>query len=233
MCSCQIRLAPAPISAGADLVAEGIEIDRSTLAHWVGIAAFELAPLHDRLLEILKSSTKLFADETRCPVLDPGRGRTKTGYLWAIARDDRPWAGIDPPAVAYRYAPGRGAEHANALLAGFSGVLQVDLNEDGDRRVPSVDRSQAGSVPFCGSWRGGPTTRQYARLVQEWVGSIGLDPTKFGTHSLRRTKAVLIYLRTGNLRAVQLLLGHSKIESTVRHLGIEVDAIEIAEKIDI
>ena len=80
----------------------------------------------------------------------------------------------------------------------------------------------------------GLTTRQYARLVQEWVASIGLDPAKFGTHSLRRTKAVLIYRQTGNLRAVQLLLGHSKIESTVRYLGIEVDdAIEIAEKIDI
>jgi transposase len=65
-------------------------------------------------------------DETRAPVLDPGRGRTKTGYLWAIARDDRPWAGTDPPAVAYLYAPGRGAEHAIRPLAGFSGVLQVD-----------------------------------------------------------------------------------------------------------
>jgi integrase len=80
----------------------------------------------------------------------------------------------------------------------------------------------------------GLTTSQYARLVLEWVASIGLDPAKFGTHSLRRTKEVLIYRRTGNLRAVQLLLGHSKIESTVRYLGIEVDdAIEIAEKIDI
>jgi len=80
----------------------------------------------------------------------------------------------------------------------------------------------------------GLTTRQYARLVGYWVASIGLDPSKFGTHSLCRTKAVLIYRRTGNLRAVQLLLGHSRIESTVRYLGIEVDdAIEIAEKIDI
>ena len=80
----------------------------------------------------------------------------------------------------------------------------------------------------------GLTTKQYARLVHEWVGSIGLDPAKFGTHSLRRTKAVLIYRRTGNLRAVQLLLGHARIESTVRYLGIEVDdAIEIAEKTDI
>ncbi len=80
----------------------------------------------------------------------------------------------------------------------------------------------------------GLTTRQYARLVQEWVASIGLDPAQFGTHSLRRTKAVLISWRTCNLRAVQLLLGHSKIESTVGYLGIEVDdAIEIAEKLDI
>ncbi len=67
------------------------------------------------------------------------------------------------------------------------------------------------------------STRQYARLVSEWIGSVGLDPRLFGTHSLRRTKATLIYRRTGNLRAVQLLLGHTKIESTVRYLGIEVD----------
>jgi Phage integrase family len=78
------------------------------------------------------------------------------------------------------------------------------------------------------------TTRQYARLVSEWIASIGLDPHVFGTHSLRRTKATLIYRRTGNLRAVQLLLGHRKIESTVRYLGIEVDdALTIAEQVDI
>jgi integrase len=78
------------------------------------------------------------------------------------------------------------------------------------------------------------TTRQYARLLSEWLASIGLDPKVFGTHSLRRTKATLIYRRTGNLRAVQLLLGHTKIESTVRYLGIEVDdALAIAEQVDV
>ena len=78
------------------------------------------------------------------------------------------------------------------------------------------------------------TMRQYARLVSEWIGSVGLDPRLFGTHSLRRTKATLIYRRTGNLRAVQLLLGHTKIESTVRYLGIEVDdALAIAEQVDV
>jgi len=78
------------------------------------------------------------------------------------------------------------------------------------------------------------TTRQYARLVAEWIASIGLDPHIFGTHSLRRTKATLIYRRTGNLRAVQLLLGHKKMESTVRYLGIEVDdALAIAEQVEV
>jgi len=78
------------------------------------------------------------------------------------------------------------------------------------------------------------TTRQYSRLVSDWVASIGLAPSFFGTHSLRRTKATLIYRRTGNLRAVQLLLGHTKIESTVRYLGIEVDdALAIAEQVDV
>jgi transposase len=105
---------------------QGIELDRSTLADWVGRAAGELRPLHERLFEHLKRSPKLFMDETRAPVLDPGRRRTKSGYLWAIARDDRPWGGGDAPAVAYLYAPGRGAEHAIGPLAGFSGILQVD-----------------------------------------------------------------------------------------------------------
>src|SRR5215207_6661686 len=80
----------------------------------------------------------------------------------------------------------------------------------------------------------GMSTRQYARLVSGWIASIGLDPHLYGTHSLRRTKATLIYRRTGNLRAVQLLLGHTKIESTVRYLGIEVDdALSIAEQVDL
>jgi integrase len=78
------------------------------------------------------------------------------------------------------------------------------------------------------------TTRQYARLLSEWIAGIGLDPKLFGTHSLRRTKATLIYRRTGNLRAVQILLGHTKIESTVRYLGVEVDdALAIAEQVDV
>ena len=92
----------------------------------MGRAAFALRPVYARLFEGLKSSTKLFADETTAPVLDPGRGRTKTGQLWAYARDDRPWCGPEPPGVAYVYAPDRKHERPVVHLAGFKGTLQVD-----------------------------------------------------------------------------------------------------------
>jgi len=105
---------------------QGVNLDRSTLADWVGRAAWLLRPVHERLLLKLKGSTRLFADETTAPVLDPGRGRTKTGQLWAYARDDRPWGGTDPPGVAYVYAPDRKAERPIAHLAGFKGIVQVD-----------------------------------------------------------------------------------------------------------
>ena len=105
---------------------QGIALDRSTLADWVGRAAFLRRPVHEHLLLKLKGSTKLFADETTAPVLDPGRGRTKTGQFWAYARDDRSWGGTDPPGVVYLYAPDRRAERPMTHLAGFKGVLQVD-----------------------------------------------------------------------------------------------------------
>lgn len=105
---------------------QGIDLDRSTLADWVGHAAWHLRPLHERLLVKLRQRSKLYADETTVPVLDPGRGRTKTGQLWAYAADDRPWRGADPPGVAYVYAPDRKAERPIAHLDGFKGILQVD-----------------------------------------------------------------------------------------------------------
>ena len=105
---------------------QSIDLDRSTLAAWVGRAAFDLTPVYDALLANLKQSSKLFMDETVAPVLDPGRRKTKTGYFWALARDDRPWGGGDPPGVAFTYAPGRSGQYAEDILKGFSGTLQVD-----------------------------------------------------------------------------------------------------------
>lgn len=105
---------------------QGVDIDRSTLAFWVGKAAHELKPVHDALLVHLKTSSKLFMDETPAPVLDPGRGKTKKGYFWALARNDRAWNGLEPPGVAFTYAPGRSGKHAVEILQGFEGILQVD-----------------------------------------------------------------------------------------------------------
>ena len=105
---------------------QGVNLDRSTLAGWVAKAAYELRPVFDALIADLKRSSKLFMDETRAPVLDPGKRKTKTGYFWALARDDRPWGGEAPPGVAFTYAPGRSGQYADDILKGFSGILQVD-----------------------------------------------------------------------------------------------------------
>jgi integrase len=117
--------------------------------------------------------------------------------------------------------------------------VRFELTEQTRQAVDDYVRAAAkkpGEFMFTGR-RGsgrGIKKRQYARLVSEWIASIGLDRHLFGTHSLRRTKATMIYRRTGNLRAVQLLLGHTKIESTVGYLGIEVDnALAIAEQVDV
>jgi transposase len=133
------------------LARQGVRIERSTLAQWVGAAAAELQPLHDHLLAHLRASPKLFCDETRCPVLDPGRGKTKKGFLWAIARDDRPWAGSDPPAVAYAYTPGRGGVHAVRLLDGFSGILQVDGYAGYNQLASPIRPGGPVTLAFCWS----------------------------------------------------------------------------------
>ena len=104
----------------------GVELDRSTLANWVGGACWWLEPLQARLAAHVFGSPKVFADDVPIPVLDPGRGRTKTGRLWVYTRDDRPWAGPDPPAAVYFYSPDRKAERPASHLEGFRGTLQVD-----------------------------------------------------------------------------------------------------------
>ena len=133
------------------LARSGLDIHRATLADWVGIASFHLAPVVDRLAEHLKASTKLFMDETTAPVLDPGRGRTKTGYLWALARDDRAWGGDDPPGVVYFYAPGRHGEHAETFLHGFNGTLQID-GYPGYNRLTRPSRKGGAPITVAHCW---------------------------------------------------------------------------------
>jgi transposase len=133
------------------LARSGIDIHRSTLADWVGVAAFYLRPVVDRLAEHLKTSTKLFMDETTAPILDPGRGKTKTGYLWALARDDRAWGGDDPPGVVYFYAPGRHGEHAEKFLTGFNGILQID-GYPGYNRLTKPSRKGGDPIIVAHCW---------------------------------------------------------------------------------
>ena len=133
------------------LARSGLDLHRSTLADWVGKASFHLRPVVECLAAELKKSDKLFMDETTVAVLDPGRGRTKTGYLWTMARDDRRWGGPDPPGVVYAYAPGRGGHHGEKALEGFSGTLQID-GYAGYTRLSRSDRP-GGALRLARCWR--------------------------------------------------------------------------------
>jgi integrase len=167
-------------------------------------------------------------------------GRTRDLAMFNLAIDSK-LRGCDVVAirVADIAAGGYTADRATVRQKKTGRPVRFELSEQTRQAVDDYLRAtgkRPGEFLFTG--RRGPgrsmTTRQYARLVSGWIGSVGLDPRLFGTHSLRRTKATLIYRRTGNLRAVQLLLGHTKIESTVRYLGIEVDdALAIAEQVDV
>ena len=130
---------------------QGVIVDRSTLACWMGHAAAEVAPVVARLRELLLASARLFADETVVPVLDPGRGRTKQGYFWALGRDDRPWGGSEPPAVVYSYAPDRAHADAARLLGGYRGILPCDGYADYKSVAGARTNDGAVTLAFCWS----------------------------------------------------------------------------------
>jgi transposase len=148
------------------LARAGLDLHRAVLADWVGKAAFHLKPVVDRLAYHMKRSGKLFMDETTAPVLDPGRGTTKTGYLWALARDDRPWGGEDPPGVVYFYAPGRAGENAETFLTGFDGILQIDGYTGYNRLIkPSRKGGAPFAWPIAGRMHGANSTRSLTATV--------------------------------------------------------------------
>ena len=130
----------------------GIDLDRSTLANWVGRACWWLRPLAELLQGSILSSSKIFADDTPVPVLDPGRGRTKTGRLWSYARDDRPWQGPLPPAVSYVYSENRQGVHPQSHLAAFAGVLQVDGYAGFKALAGEHKERKEGAVQFAFCW---------------------------------------------------------------------------------
>src|SRR6056297_1573836 len=104
----------------------GLPMDRSVLSDWMGRTGALIEPVVEHMASVLlKGSTRLYVDETTAPVLDPGRGKTKTGYFWAVLRDDRGWSGSSPPGVVFHYRPGRKGEYAEEILSGFNGTIQV------------------------------------------------------------------------------------------------------------
>jgi transposase len=117
-----------PLNRQAMVMARhGVPIDRSVLADWMGRTGALIAPVVEHMAKrLIAGSTRLYVDETTAPVLDPGRGKTKTGYLWAVLRDDRGWSGPAPPGVVFHYRPGRNGDYAAEILEGFNGTIQVD-----------------------------------------------------------------------------------------------------------
>ena len=144
----------------------GVELHRATLASWVGQTSFHLRPVVDCLTTELRKSGKLGLDETTVPVLDPGRGRTKTGYMWTMVRDDRPWRGRAPPGVVYSYAPGRAGKYGDKLLGSFSGTVQVDAFS-GHNVLTRADRP-AGAVTLALCWA---HVRRPLKEIQDSSGS--------------------------------------------------------------
>ncbi|WP_241963044.1 IS66 family transposase [Thalassorhabdomicrobium marinisediminis] len=128
----------------------GIRLNRTTLSRLVLKAGDFLRPIYESLIADIKSDTKLFADETRIPVLQPGLGKTKTCYAWAICRDDRRWRGNKPPAVSFHFTGSREGRHAETILEGYSGVLQVD-GYAGYNRLTREERA-GGSLALAYCW---------------------------------------------------------------------------------
>jgi transposase len=138
-----------PLYRQAQMLArQGVTLDRSTLSNWVGRACWWLMPLYDLVVSTGLSSDQLFADDTTLPVLDPGRGRTKTGRLWCYAVDDRPWCGSGRPAAAYVYSEDRKGARPAGHLATFRGVLQVD-GYAGFKRLAGDRADDAVRLAFC------------------------------------------------------------------------------------
>jgi site-specific recombinase XerD len=156
------------------------------------------------------------------------RDRISEGMLGAVVRIKLPC-----PRMGRRCAGGRVRDRATIIQKKTGRPVQFEITEQIRAWLPEVE-ARNGRHLFPSRFRAQPhvSTRQYAWIVHAWVESAGLDSSAYGTHSMRRTKAAQIYKKTGNLRAVQLLFGHTKLESTVRYLGIEVgDALSISEQV--
>nr|WP_281069029.1 IS66 family transposase [Rhizobium leguminosarum] len=145
-----------PLNRQAEVMARhGVPIDRTVLADWMGRTGAAIAPVVDHMAKrLLLGSTRLYVDETTAPVLDPGRGKTKTGYLWAVLRDDRGWNGSAASGVVFHYRPGRKGEYAAEILDGFNGTIQVDAY-GGYSHLAASDRIGGAPLKLAFCWAHG------------------------------------------------------------------------------
>ena len=196
------------------LARSGIDLHRSTLADWVGKASFHLRPVVDCLAAELKRSGKLGMDETTVRVLEPGRGRTRTGYMWTMVRDERPWCGADPPGVVYRYAPGRGGKYGEKLLEGFSGTLQTD-GYSGYNRLRRSDRPD-GALTLAACWA------HARRGLKEMFDSNGSPIAKAGLERIARLYAIEEKIR-GEPPATRQAIRWTESAPLVNAFGVWLD----------
>lgn len=159
-----------PLNRQAEVMARhGVPIDRTVLADWMGRTGAAIAPVVDHLAKrLLWESTRLYVDETTAPVLDPGRGKTKTGYLWAVLRDDRGWNGSAPSGEVFHYRPGRKGEYAAEILDGFNGTIQVDAY-GGYSHLATSDRMGGDPLRLAFCWAHGRRQKADQGHAKEWI----------------------------------------------------------------
>jgi len=200
----------------------GAPIDRAVLADWMGRTGAQIAPVVDHMAKLLlKGSTRLYVDETTAPVLDPGRGKTKTGYFWAVLRDDRGWSGSSPPGVVFHYRPGRKGEYAEEILNGFDGTIQVDAY--GGYTALATPKRKGGSplkLAYC--WSHG---RRALIKAQPKAGSPIVDEALLRIAALYIIEADIRGLPPEQRRAVRQEQSRPLVDTFFAWLGAQADRV--------
>jgi transposase len=217
-----------------------VDLDRATMAEWLGRLAFLLGPLAERVGEHVRAGESLHADDTTVPVLDPGRGRTKTGRLWALVRDERPFGSRAPPAVLYRYSPDRKGEHARALLEGCEGFLHADGYAGFEKLFAPVPPANAPRLFEVACWaharrklydvkEGSPAAEEALRrisllfAIEEEIA--GLEPEARLAVRRRETVARLAELRTFLDATLRRISRKGKLAGAIRYATARWDEL--------
>jgi transposase len=200
----------------------GAPIDRAVLSDWMGRTGALIAPVVDHMAAmLLKGSTRLYVDETTAPVLDPGRGKTKTGYFWAVLRDDRGWSGSSPPGVVFHYRPGRKGEYAQDILKGFDGTIQVDAYS-GYTALATPKRVGGAPLKLAYCWSHG---RRALIKAQPKAGSPIVDEALLRIAALYKIEAEIRGLPPERRRAVRLDQSRPLVDTFFAWLGAQAGRV--------